>query len=63
MFALIAYVLCFTRCWLGPNNEERDATANHESFLLRFAMVSLIVVLLVSGLWPNILLALTGGNG
>jgi len=62
MFALIAYVLCFTRCWLGPNNEESDTSATPESFLLRFAMVSLIVVLLVSGLWPDLLLALTGGK-
>jgi len=66
MFALIAYVLCFTRSWLGPRDVEGDAenytAATPESAVLRFAIVVLIVVLLVSGLWPDLLLALTGGK-
>jgi len=62
MFSLIAYVLCFTRCWLGPENVESDKPSTSESPLLRLAIVGLILVLLAGGLWPNMLLALTGGN-
>jgi multicomponent Na+:H+ antiporter subunit D len=62
MFALIAYVLCLTRCWWGPAEaEENEAQAATESWPLRIAIVGLIVVLLVGGLWPNALLALAGG--
>jgi multicomponent Na+:H+ antiporter subunit D len=60
MFALIAYVLCLTRCWWGPA-EEKEAQPGGESLPLRIAIVGLIVVLLVGGLWPNALLALAGG--
>jgi multicomponent Na+:H+ antiporter subunit D len=60
MFALIAYVLCLTRCWWGPA-DERKTQSGGESLPLRFAIVGLIVVLLVGGLWPNALLALAGG--
>lgn len=60
MFALLAYVLCLTRCWWGPIEDE-NAASTPESLALRLAVVSLIVVLLAGGLWPNALLALTGG--
>jgi multicomponent Na+:H+ antiporter subunit A len=60
MFSLLAYVLCLTRCWWGPRDEER-VTAQAETLPLRLAVVGLIVVLLAGGLWPNALLALTGG--
>jgi len=62
MFALIAYVLCLTRCWWGSaETEENEAQPAAESWTLRIAIVGLIVVLLVGGLWPNALLVLAGG--
>lgn len=61
MFALIAYVLCLTRCWWGPGETEEKATPKTEPLPLRFAVVILIVLLLGSGLWPDVLLAFTGG--
>jgi multicomponent Na+:H+ antiporter subunit D len=61
MFALIAYVLCLTRCWWGPRDEDDASTYTPESLLFRFAVVGLIVVLLAGGLWPDALLALTRG--
>ncbi len=59
MFALLAYVLCLTRCWWGPRDEE-EVSSTPESLPFRFAVVALIVVLLAGGLWPNALLTLTG---
>jgi multicomponent Na+:H+ antiporter subunit D len=66
MFALIAYVLCLTRCWWGPSSQPDPAAESHqanpaESWPLRLAIVVLIVALLAGGLWPNMLLALAGG--
>jgi multicomponent Na+:H+ antiporter subunit D len=61
MFALLAYVLCLTRNWWGPRDEGDAAKSTPENLVFRFAVVGLIVVLLVGGLWPNALLALTGG--
>jgi multicomponent Na+:H+ antiporter subunit A len=60
MFALLAYVLCLTRCWWGPRDEE-EVSSTPEPLPFRFAVAVLIVVLLAGGLWPNALLALTGG--
>jgi len=45
---------------VGPA-EEKEAQPGGESLPLRIAIVGLIVVLLVGGLWPNALLALAGG--
>jgi formate hydrogenlyase subunit 3/multisubunit Na+/H+ antiporter MnhD subunit len=61
MFALLAYVLCLTRCWWGPRDPEDGTTATAEPLPLRLAMVGLMVVLLAGGLWPDALLALTRG--
>jgi multicomponent Na+:H+ antiporter subunit A len=61
MFALLAYVLCLTRCWWGPLDAEAVARHTAESLTFRLAVVGLIVVLLAGGLWPDALLALTGG--
>jgi formate hydrogenlyase subunit 3/multisubunit Na+/H+ antiporter MnhD subunit len=61
MFALVAYVLCLTRCWWGPRDEGDVAAATTENLPFRLAVVGLIVVLVAGGLWPNALLALTGG--
>jgi len=60
MFALVAYVLCLTRCWWGPSPEDAPPAAV-ESLPLRLAIVGLIIVLLAGGLWPNALLTLAGG--
>jgi len=57
MMALVAYVLCLTRCWWGPAENE---TRGHEPWPLRIAIVGLIVLLLAGGMWPNALLALMG---
>jgi len=62
MFALVAYVLCLTRCWWGPRDEGDVATSTAETLPFRLAVVGLIAILLAGGLWPNALLALTGGN-
>ncbi|MGA2673920.1 MAG: proton-conducting transporter membrane subunit [Terracidiphilus sp.] len=61
MFALLAYVLCFTRCWWGPRDAEDTTKYTPETLPLHFAVVGLIVVLLAGGLWPDALLALTRG--
>ena len=65
--ALIAYVLALTRTWWGPAERavraEADAGARHkEPLLLQIALVGLAVVLLVPGIWPGILLVLTGSQ-
>jgi multicomponent Na+:H+ antiporter subunit A len=68
MFALVAYVLCLTRCWWGsspePSSESYSEDAvpvTAEPLVLRFVIVGLIVILLAGGLWPHALLALAGG--
>jgi formate hydrogenlyase subunit 3/multisubunit Na+/H+ antiporter MnhD subunit len=62
MFALLAYVLCLTRYWWGPRDEKDLSIATMETLSFRLTVVGLIVVLLAGGLWPNVLLALTGGR-
>jgi formate hydrogenlyase subunit 3/multisubunit Na+/H+ antiporter MnhD subunit len=62
MFALLAYVLCLTRCWWGPRDAEDVTEHTAETLPFRIAVVGLIVVLLAGGLWPDALLALTGGR-
>jgi multicomponent Na+:H+ antiporter subunit A len=60
MMALVAYVLCLTRCWWGASPEDTPP-ATAESLSLRLAILGLIAVLLAGGLWPHALLALAGG--
>jgi multicomponent Na+:H+ antiporter subunit A len=60
MFALVAYVLCLTRCWWGASAEDAPP-ATAEPLFLRLAIVGLIAVLVAGGLWPHALLALAGG--
>jgi len=60
MFALVAYVLCLTRCWWGASPENAPV-ATVEPFLLRLAIVGLIAILLAGGLWSHALLALAEG--
>jgi formate hydrogenlyase subunit 3/multisubunit Na+/H+ antiporter MnhD subunit len=61
MFALLAYVLCLTRCWWGPRDAEDVNASTAETLPFRLAVVGLIVVLLAGGLWPDALLALVRG--
>jgi formate hydrogenlyase subunit 3/multisubunit Na+/H+ antiporter MnhD subunit len=61
MFALLAYVLCLTRCWWGPRDAGDVTRHTPETLPFRLAVVGLIVVLLAGGLWPNALLALMRG--
>jgi multicomponent Na+:H+ antiporter subunit D len=59
LFALIAYVLALTRMWWGPAREPSPPTAaphqKNEPFVLRAVIVTLVGLLLVAGLWPEIL--------
>jgi multicomponent Na+:H+ antiporter subunit A len=57
MMALVGYVLCLTRCWWGPAEKE---TRGSEPWLVRVAMVALIALLVVGGLWPDALMAFVG---
>jgi multicomponent Na+:H+ antiporter subunit A len=61
IFALLAYVLSLTRCWWGPREATDVTTATSETRIFRLAVLGLIVVLLVGGLWPNALLPLMRG--
>jgi multicomponent Na+:H+ antiporter subunit A len=62
IFALIAYVLAFTRNWWGPPDENAspDATSAKEPLLLKVAIVALVVLLLAAGIWPHAWQALMG---
>lgn len=60
IFSLVAYVLCFTRNWLGPCENIEDSHTS-ESPLLRVVLVVLMAALIAGGIFPNALAALTGG--
>jgi multicomponent Na+:H+ antiporter subunit A len=66
ILALIAYVLALTRYWWGPPpHESPRATLRHltkEPILLQVTIVSLTVLLLAAGIWPNALQLLIGGR-
>jgi multicomponent Na+:H+ antiporter subunit D len=51
MMALIAYVLALTRYWWGPSSDELPK--GPEPWLLRVSLVTLVIVLLVGGIWPH----------
>ncbi|HEX7730010.1 MAG TPA: proton-conducting transporter membrane subunit [Terracidiphilus sp.] len=59
MMSLIAYVLCLTRVWWG-SAESESAPRTSEPPLLRLAIVVLMAVLVLAGLWPDGFLALAG---
>ena len=63
MLSLIAYVLCLTRVWWGPESgaDESLAAKTAEPWALRVVIVVLIATLIVAGLWPSGLLSLVGG--
>jgi NADH:ubiquinone oxidoreductase subunit 5 (subunit L)/multisubunit Na+/H+ antiporter MnhA subunit len=58
ILALIAYVLALTRSWWGPPPE--NAPPGKEPFVLKAAVVALVIVLLAAGMWPNALQMLMG---
>ena len=66
IMALIAYVLALTRVWWGPPHGESplptDKHPIREPLLLQAVIVTLVVVLLAAGIWPNALNLLLGGR-
>jgi len=56
--ALVAYALALTRTWWGPRPE--GAPAAREGVLLRLSLLVLLALLVLGGLWPAGLGALTG---
>jgi len=59
--ALIAYVLALTRSWWGPPHTDPPEKTS-EPFALRAAIVALVAVLLIAGVWPNLLTLLEWGR-
>ena len=53
IFALIAYVLALTRVWWGPPLDDTPPAVK-EPWLLKFAIVGLVVLLVVGGVWPGL---------
>jgi NADH:ubiquinone oxidoreductase subunit 5 (subunit L)/multisubunit Na+/H+ antiporter MnhA subunit len=62
ILALVAYVLALTRTWWGPPPEP-DLPAGKEGLSLKAAIVLLVVLLLVAGMWPDSWQFLTGVRG
>jgi multicomponent Na+:H+ antiporter subunit A len=71
ILALIAYVLALTRVWWGPAQnsdlpvaepQASDAQPVKEPFLLQATIVALVVLLLVAGVWPDVLQMLQWGR-
>jgi NADH:ubiquinone oxidoreductase subunit 5 (subunit L)/multisubunit Na+/H+ antiporter MnhA subunit len=61
ILALVAYVLALTRNWWGPPPADAPP-GRKEPFLLKGAIVGLVVLLLASGIWPGLLQMLQGGR-
>jgi multicomponent Na+:H+ antiporter subunit A len=65
-FALIAYVLALTRVWWGPvHGPDPPEPVPHlvkEPMLLQAAIVTLVILLLAAGIWPDALQVLQGGR-
>ena len=62
IFALVAYVLALTRAWWGPPSTSDPPPESSEPFALRGAIVALVAILLIAGIWPNILILLQWGR-
>ncbi len=66
VFALIAYVLALTRVWWGPAPDPHPESVpphlTKEPFVLQSAIVALVLLLLVAGIWPQLLHLLPGGR-
>jgi multicomponent Na+:H+ antiporter subunit A len=66
IFALIAYVLALTRYWWGPPDEpDPSSPPAHpikEPFILQSVIITLVVLILAVGIWPDLLQKLLGGR-
>jgi multicomponent Na+:H+ antiporter subunit A len=64
ILALIAYVLALTRSWWGTPQEVNPAAdrQSREPMVLRGAIVMLVAILLIAGIWPNVLVLLQWGR-
>ncbi len=65
--ALLAYVIACSRVWWGPARTPDSlapnrSAANKEPLLLQIAIVALVVLLLVPGIWPGVLYLMNGGG-
>lgn len=61
IFALAAYVLAFMRSWWGAPQQLSQQPAS-EPFILRSAIIALVLLVLAVGLWPGVLAAFLGGQ-
>ena len=67
ILALIAYVLALTRIWWGPAHNSdspprEDALTTKEPLLIQGAIIALVAILLVAGVWPDALQFLHWGR-
>jgi multicomponent Na+:H+ antiporter subunit A len=67
IFALIAYVLALTRIWWGPAHDAQspptpDSPPLKEPLLIQTTIVALVALLLVAGIWPDVLQMLHWGR-
>jgi formate hydrogenlyase subunit 3/multisubunit Na+/H+ antiporter MnhD subunit len=66
IFALIAYTLALTRIWWGPPHEPHPASSpphpTKEPFVLQTVIVTLVILLLAAGVWPDALQLLHWGR-
>jgi multicomponent Na+:H+ antiporter subunit A len=66
IFALIAYTLALTRVWWGPPGDAHPHPSpphlTKEPFLLQAVIVTLVVLVLAGGIWPDAMQMLLGGR-
>jgi formate hydrogenlyase subunit 3/multisubunit Na+/H+ antiporter MnhD subunit len=65
ILALVAYVLALTGTWWGPGNGDSPAdevAVRKEPLLLRATIVTLVVLVVVAGVWPKLLEMLGWGR-
>jgi NADH:ubiquinone oxidoreductase subunit 5 (subunit L)/multisubunit Na+/H+ antiporter MnhA subunit len=62
ILALIAYVLALTHNWWGPPHSPDPPQHGSEPFALRSAIVVTVAILLIAGIWPNLLALVQWGR-
>jgi multicomponent Na+:H+ antiporter subunit A len=66
IFALIAYTLALTRVWWGPEHEPHPHSSPphliKEPLMLQAVIVTLVVLILAGGIWPDSIQMLLGGR-
>jgi NADH:ubiquinone oxidoreductase subunit 5 (subunit L)/multisubunit Na+/H+ antiporter MnhA subunit len=62
ILALIAYVLALTRNWWGPPQSTDPPRRDAEPLALRGAIVALVAILLIAGVWPHVIELLQWGR-